>query len=1628
MILKNTCLKFLFFMLCMIGMIGMSAQAQTFVTTPSLRIASTSGRSIELSADNPTGTGSTITGTTIRFQVRKIAAAGATTFSSSGTFRICRIAVVEECVLNIPFTSGTAQTGWVNMTLPIPFYAGMARYYARKVSGTSYDSNVQSGVVQVDWKAPVANLPPVISSLSGAFNSGAIEGSFAANDPERVAIRDIKILLSRSALFPTNATCTIAPLVLSGSNQSEPNGTKGFRASNANCPGLIGTVGLIYFKAQASDHLLNQGESEVASVQDTGNRAPVVSNVVATLNGDKSLTVTASVADFEGDSFRLVGTISYPAGPSGITYSGRSNTDHCLPAGCNNLSLSNGSFSITWTAAEVAAFLQPDVSHRVRVQAIDAGSAAAPGYGVSGGVTVSAVSVGGTSVTGVSPVAARLDVLTTFTVTGVGLVDGMIFGVNACSGATEVPGGTAFQRQYSCTPRQPGSQTLAVSKTAGGANLFAGSVRVEHPVRMGNVTARGVPAVAGVSLFNGNLFMESTDMAVPGKGLSFVLTRSYNSYNSVYELEHGGVSRTEPWRFSTDLSIGYVAGTDGKRLYIQRPDGSGENYYLTGNTWSAVDLGNFSVVRGTASGNWTHITRAGVISTFESPAAQGRLLSVEDRDGNRLVFSYDPSTQMLNKVTDTSGRAYQFLYNSFKQLARVTDFTGRFVEYTYTNVVGGRISSFKDVRGNTTTYNYNTEGFLVSVVDPRLNQVLKVDYTTVYGNKGVQAITTAMDRAPAGRSCGALTQFTYCYTFNQRPDSSGFVTTVDGPLGLGIARVDFDNAGRPVSTSDGQSNTKTTKYHDAAEGGRYALSALAVQRQSPRGVQENYATQMDLDLTDGLTLGVTDPHNNRRSMGWNRNATDNHFTVATNTSALNHTTGFGYTPSARINRITQPVQQASNGSATVLGWTGGVLTSITNPLGQVTTLGRDAHGNLTTVPDPRNSAWVTINEYDSLGRVVKSTDPRGAVTRTGYDAAGNVTEVRLQATGLPDVVTTYTFDANGNQTTVTNPRGHTTTQIYDAGNRVSEIVRTVSGQTVRRQIGYDAGSRVVSITNENGNTAFRDLDAADRVTAERLPLGRTLRYEYDADSRVRSRTDAENRTTLYEYDRLGQVTAVRDPANQTTRYEYDADGRLWRKTDAMFRVTEYGYDGNGNLRTVKDPAGVVSSADYNDANQMVSRTDPRGKTTRFEYDAAGNLTRMIDPLGNQWTYSFDAVGNLVQSTVPGGRTTTRSYDAHNRLARIVFPDGSQVSYTWDANGNLSQMGDSVGNTQYFYDEANRLTTLVDPFGNSVSYSYDAAGNRRTVVYPGNRTVSYGYDAAERMATVTDWASRTASYNYNLADQITRLQHGNGSTADYSYHPIHGRLTALVNKQANGAVISSHQLTLDAAGGITQADEVLPLEPTLSPRVKRWTVDDANRVQKDTVSGDSFEHDAAGRLIRQIAGGQGSSFSYNELDLLTALSGPGRTESYRYNGQGHRVERTVNGAVTRYLVEPNGDLPNVLAELSGSNVGQRFYVYGAGGLLSQVDAAGTYHAYHAAPIGNVLALTNATGVVSDSYAYTPYGETTANGSTLNPFRYVGKLATQSNICMPGDDQLRSSRARSNFPSFCAIEWPVFGKAL
>jgi RHS repeat-associated protein len=116
-----------------------------------------------------------------------------------------------------------------------------------------------------------------------------------------------------------------------------------------------------------------------------------------------------------------------------------------------------------------------------------------------------------------------------------------------------------------------------------------------------------------------------------------------------------------------------------------------------------------------------------------------------------------------------------------------------------------------------------------------------------------------------------------------------------------------------------------------------------------------------------------------------------------------------------------------------------------------------------------------------------------------------------------------------------------------------------------------------------------------------------------------------------------------------------------------------------------------------------------------------------------------------------------------------------------------------------------------------------------------------------------------------------------------------------------------------------------------------------------------------------------------------------TAEYTYDDSGRRIAKTFDGVVTsRYVYD--GD--SILAEYDGNGNLVRKYIQGAGidqpvSMIDVQHSSATYY-YHYDALGNVVALSNASGSCVETYEYSVFGEVAASDTTNpNPFMFTGR---------------------------------------
>jgi RHS repeat-associated protein len=110
-------------------------------------------------------------------------------------------------------------------------------------------------------------------------------------------------------------------------------------------------------------------------------------------------------------------------------------------------------------------------------------------------------------------------------------------------------------------------------------------------------------------------------------------------------------------------------------------------------------------------------------------------------------------------------------------------------------------------------------------------------------------------------------------------------------------------------------------------------------------------------------------------------------------------------------------------------------------------------------------------------------------------------------------------------------------------------------------------------------------------------------------------------------------------------------------------------------------------------------------------------------------------------------------------------------------------------------------------------------------------------------------------------------------------------------------------------------------------------------------------------------------------------------NHAYDGMGNRVTSTVSGTTTRYLLDVQAPLTNVIAATSGANTTR--YVHAAGGLLSQEDAAGDWQWLLSDGLGSIRSVVDTAFLALEHRHYEPYGN--LFGGTMNetPFGFTGE---------------------------------------
>ncbi|MDW2981379.1 MAG: hypothetical protein WBG81_09410 [Rhodanobacter sp.] len=426
--------------------------------------------------------------------------------------------------------------------------------------------------------------------------------------------------------------------------------------------------------------------------------------------------------------------------------------------------------------------------------------------------------------------------------------------------------------------------------------------------------------------------------------------------------------------------------------------------------------------------------------------------------------------------------------------------------------------------------------------------------------------------------------------------------------------------------------------------------------------------------------------------------------------------------------------------------------------------------------------------------------------------------------------------------------------------------------------------QVTNITNaanpEIESTNTYDLGAV--TLKERWRFGQKLMsYTFNGTGQLASFTDGNTKTTTLGNYKRGIPQAIGYPDGTSQGLVVDDFGQITSITDQAGRTTGYGYDAVGRVTSITYPAGdevawLPKTFAYDfvtSAERGVSANHWRRTTTTGSAKAVTYFDALLRPV-----VSDSAIGSAVQAS------TLTTYDAKGQKTFVSYPSATALNFT--ATPGAAGIKGSASN----YDALGRLiqTRQDSELGTSTSSTAYLSGARQQVTDPkGNVTTSSyqvfdqpSYDAVIKVQAPAGITQTIVRDLYGNPLSITQSglygTESNSVTKTLTYDSYH-RLCRTTEPESGSTVMA-----YDGANNLAWSADGLAItgagcgqEQVAAGAKTTRTYDAMNRVKTVLppagTQSTSYGYDAVGRMISASSGISAWSATYNFRGLLTGES-------------------------------------------------------------------------------------------------------------------------------------------------------------
>lgn len=643
----------------------------------------------------------------------------------------------------------------------------------------------------------------------------------------------------------------------------------------------------------------------------------------------------------------------------------------------------------------------------------------------------------------------------------------------------------------------------------------------------------------------------------------------------------------------------------------------------------------------------------------------------------------------------------------------------------------------------------------------------------------------------------------------------------------------------------------------------------------------------------------------------------------------------------------------------------GTVASYTDEEGNTTIYSYE--NGIRTAVETKNSNNEVIYSalYNSNGDLV-SEEKEDRITTYTYT---NNTLQRIETRENENIISYSNYNSNGN-IVVEFSNGNTTNYHYYDNDTLNYYITTNSNNEIVFGERYNEdGYLVITFNNETAVSYFYD----DEHNVSKKSYG-TVNFNVDENNEITFEISNE-KDVEFLYDDGKCISVLRNGLEYT--YLYDDWGNITTtKLNDEITLEENTYNSNGSICLKEYGNGDNETYFYNFFGQIegINRNDD---SYGYLYDLDGNIIFKADGEDDISFCKYDENGNFVGENATRFSENDFSFDTINKYRVKYDNDGhviresvysktgyvsTEKTYSETADNHL-QIEIDYGNSNIItnYDENGTIQGKTSDVNETYTYNNDGYPATHTI---GNDIYSYTYDDKGNIVSVCKNGLLQNSYEYDAFGQLVRE---NNLALNKTY---------IYNYDDGGNILSKKEYlyTLGELSGEYSTTEY-EYDPNLTDLLLNY-------------SDDSIVYDNAGNPTSY----RGAACTYNGRQLCTYTKGS-TSVSYKYDGEGLRKSKTVNGVKYDYYY-----VDSVLLYEKRENDYELFYRYDNEGKLAFITRIKTStNSQEDFKVltniqGDVIKILNNDCSVVADYSYDAWGNVTVNSTNdiamQNSIRYRG----------------------------------------